>query len=128
MIEAWLIPKGHDPNDVRTPMAVQLVACEGTRILQLEGCTVSVISVFPDDTAYVITRKTFEKQVIDAARRKWKMQTYMHHYGSNPYAQQQAWQNAYQGGFDPSAQQQQQASPDDFEKYVRDAMNDLWRK
>lgn len=104
-----------------------LQCVEGTRVLQLEGCTVSVISVFPDDTAYVITRKTFEKRVIDAARRKWKTQNYMHHYGSNPYAQQQNAWGHYQTQAQ-NAQQQQQASPDDFEKYVRDMMNDIWRK
>lgn len=128
MIEAWLIPKGHKPMDVSTPSAVQLQCIEGVRVLTLEDCTVSVISVFPDNTAYVITRKTFPKAVIDAGRRKWKIENHARHYGmsgSQFYEQQQAAQGNYNTWGGPSAQQ---ASVDDFDRYVHEVMDSLWKK
>lgn len=76
------------------------MACiEGTRVLKLDDCTVSVVSVFPDGTAYVVTRKTFPEAVIEAGRRKWKIQTHADRYGVpfEQYAQQQAYAQQMQG-------------------------------
>lgn len=106
MTEAWV---GSTP----------LQCVEGTRVLQLDGCTVTVASVFPDNTAYVIARKTFEKRVIDAARWKWKEQS-KHRYGGFTSRTYEAWQAAYGA--------QEQSVKDDMEKYMRDMLDDLWRK
>lgn len=89
----------------------EIPCIEGTRILTLEDCTVSVISAFPDGTAYVITRKTFPKAVIDAGRRKWKTENHARAYGSDYNTMnQQQWQAYTQNGFDFASQQRQQTS------------------
>lgn len=111
MTAAWVTSSGG---------LVEIPCIEGTRVLTLEDCTVSVISTFPDGTAYVITRKTFPKAVIEAARRKWKLEKNAQNYGSYRTMDQQQWQSQYQGGFDYASQQQ--ASP--FSKSPEGSLED----